>query len=85
MEYLDIDRNGLVKAIQHVVNPQPKGGQAMGKETENVFKLELTEQELQTVFNSLVERPFREVAALVGKLQGVYRARMDKAENVGDE
>ena len=85
MEYLDIDRNGLVKAIQHGVNPQPKGDQAMGKETENVFKLDLTEQELQTVFNSLVERPFREVAALVGKLQDVYRARMDKAENVGDE
>ena len=49
------------------------------------YSLTLNEQEINALFNALIERPFREVAALVGKLQGVYKARTDKAENVGDE
>jgi hypothetical protein len=33
------------------------------------FKLEFTEAELNIVFNALTQRPFSEVAQLLGKLQ----------------
>jgi len=33
------------------------------------FKLEFTEAELNIVFNALTQRPFAEVAQLLGKLQ----------------
>lgn len=33
------------------------------------FKLEFTEAELNIVFNALTQRPFAEVASLVGKIQ----------------
>lgn len=33
------------------------------------FKLEFTEAELNIVFNALTQRPFAEVANLVGKIQ----------------
>ena len=40
---------------------------------EKVFELKLTEAEMQTVFNALVERPFKEVFALVQKIQDIYK------------
>lgn len=42
----------------------------MGKE----YSLTLTEQEITKVFDALIEQPFKEVAPLVAKLQGVYKA-----------
>lgn len=41
----------------------------MGKE----YNLTLTENEINLVFNAMVEKPFREVAPLVAKLQEAYR------------
>ena len=35
-------------------------------------ELKLSEAELQTIFNALVERPFKEVFALVQKIQDIY-------------
>lgn len=40
---------------------------------EKVFELKLTEAEMQTVFNALVERPFKDVAGLVAKVQAIYQ------------
>jgi len=37
------------------------------------FELKLTEAEMQTVFNALVERPFKDVAGLVAKVQATYQ------------
>ena len=38
------------------------------------FDLKLNEQEMQTIFNALLERPFKEVFQLIQKLQNVYKA-----------
>ena len=40
---------------------------------EKQYNLTLTEQEISTIFNAVVERPFKEVAPLVAKLQDAYR------------
>ena len=37
------------------------------------FELKLTEAEMQTVFNALIERPFKDVAGLVAKVQATYQ------------
>ena len=37
------------------------------------FELKLTEAEMQTVFNALVECPFKDVAGLVAKVQATYQ------------
>jgi len=44
------------------------------------FKLEFTEAELNIVFNALTQRPFAEVAQLVGKLQQEVQAQAQKKE-----
>jgi len=40
---------------------------------EKNYEINLTEQELQIVFNALIDKPFKEVAMLVQKLQNIYR------------
>ncbi len=40
---------------------------------EKNYEINLTEQELQIVFNALMDKPFKEVAMLVQKLQNIYR------------
>jgi hypothetical protein len=47
----------------------------VGKE----YSLTLTEQEITKVFDALIERPFKEVAPLVAKLQWVYKAANGEA------
>ena len=37
------------------------------------LKIELSEAEVQTIFNALLERPFKEVFALVQKIQDIYK------------
>lgn len=37
------------------------------------LKIELSEAEFQTIFNALLERPFKEVFALIQKMQDVYK------------
>ena len=37
------------------------------------FELKLSEAELQTIFDALLERPFKEVFALVQKIQDIYK------------
>ena len=37
------------------------------------MKIELSEVEFQTIFNALLERPFKEVFALIQKMQDVYK------------
>ena len=37
------------------------------------LKIELSEAELQTIFNALLDRPFKEVFALIQKMQDVYK------------
>ena len=44
------------------------------------FKLEFTEAELNIVFIALTQRPFAEVAQLVGKLQQEVQAQAQKKE-----
>ena len=41
---------------------------------EKIFELKLNEQEISKVFDALIDRPFKEVAPLVAKLQEIYRA-----------
>jgi hypothetical protein len=41
---------------------------------EKEYKVILNEQEITKVFDALIERPFKEVAQLVAKLQEVYKA-----------
>jgi hypothetical protein len=41
---------------------------------EKEYKVILNEQEITKVFDALIERPFKEVAPLVAKLQEVYKA-----------
>ena len=41
---------------------------------EKSYELKLNEQEIQIIFNALLERPFKEVAEMVAKLQELYRA-----------
>lgn len=41
---------------------------------DKVYDLTLTEQEITKMFDALIDRPFKEVAPLVAKLQGVYKA-----------
>lgn len=48
------------------------------------FTLSLTEAELNIVFNSLTQRPFVEVAQLVGKLQQEVQAQAQKREVKND-
>ena len=43
-----------------------------------LFKLEFTEAELNIVFNALTQRPFVEVAQLVGKLQQEVQAQAEE-------
>ena len=40
---------------------------------EKNYEINLTEQELQIVFDALMDKPFKEVAMLVQKLQNIYR------------
>lgn len=37
------------------------------------MKIELSEAEVQTIFNALLERPFKEVFALIQKLQESWK------------
>ena len=37
------------------------------------MKIELSEAEVQTIFNALLERPFKEVFILIQKIQDVYK------------
>lgn len=41
---------------------------------EKKYNLELNGQELQTIFDALVEMPFKKVAPLVARIQAVYQA-----------
>jgi hypothetical protein len=41
---------------------------------EKGYNLALTEQELQIVFDALVEQPFKKVAPLVARIQAIYQA-----------
>ena len=41
------------------------------------YDLKLNEQEMQTIFNALLERPFKEVFQLVNKLQEVYKGEKE--------
>jgi hypothetical protein len=38
-----------------------------------MFELKLSEAELQTIFNALLERPFKDVFQLIQKLQEIYK------------
>ena len=38
------------------------------------YNLTLNEQEINALFNALIERPFREVAPVVVKVQEAYKA-----------
>jgi hypothetical protein len=38
------------------------------------FNLTLNEQEINALFNALIERPFKEVAPVVAKVQEAYKA-----------
>jgi hypothetical protein len=40
---------------------------------EKFFDLKLTEQEMKTIFDALLERPFRDVYQLIQKLQEIYK------------
>lgn len=42
------------------------------------FNLQFTEAELNIVFNALTQRPFAEVAQLVGKIQQEVQAQANK-------
>jgi len=42
------------------------------------FKLEFTEAELNVVFNAFAQRPFAEVAQLVGKIQQEVQAQANQ-------
>lgn len=44
------------------------------------FKLEFTEAELNIVFNALTQRPFAEVAQLVGKIQQEVQSQANTKE-----
>lgn len=37
------------------------------------MKIELSEAEFQTIFNALLDRPFKEVFALIQKMQDTYK------------
>lgn len=41
-----------------------------------MFNLTFTEQELNLVFNSLMQRPYGEVAQIVAKIQGEVQKQM---------
>jgi hypothetical protein len=41
---------------------------------EKQYDVTFTEQEISKVFDALIDRPFKEVAPLVAKLQEIYRA-----------
>ena len=38
------------------------------------YSLTLNEQEINALFNALIERPFKEVAPVVAKVQEAYKA-----------
>ena len=38
------------------------------------YSLTLSEQEINALFNALIERPFKEVAPVVAKVQEAYKA-----------
>ena len=42
------------------------------------YNLTLNEQEITKIFYALIERPFKEVAPLVAKIQEVYRNNENK-------
>jgi hypothetical protein len=44
---------------------------------EKFFDLKLTEQEIQIIFNALLERPFKEVFQLINKLQEIYKGEKE--------
>lgn len=46
------------------------------------MKLELTEQEVNTLLNALAQRPFAEVFQLVGKIQEQAQEQLKEKENV---
>jgi len=46
------------------------------------FELKLTEAEMQTVFNALLERPFKEVFALIQKIQELYNGEKNGSTDV---
>lgn len=53
---------------------------------EKSYELKLNEQEMQIIFNALLERPFKEVAEMVAKLQELYRANhADPAQHKQEE
>lgn len=41
---------------------------------EKQYNLTLNEQEITKLFDALIERPFKEVAPLVAKLQAAYKS-----------
>ena len=47
---------------------------------EKQYNLELNGQELQTVFDALVEMPFKRVAPLVARIQAIYQAVENSAK-----
>lgn len=47
---------------------------------ERSFELKLSAAEMQIVFNALLDRPFKEVAPLVAKMQEVYRGATDEGK-----
>ena len=51
---------------------------------EKLFEIELTETEVQIVFNALLDRPFKEVANLVKRLQDIYRGSVEQPEPQDD-
>ena len=53
---------------------------------EKQYDVTFTEQEISKVFDALIDRPFKEVAPLVAKLQEIYRANYaDPAQHKQEE
>jgi len=46
------------------------------------FELKLTEAEMQTIFNALLERPFKEVFTLIQKIQELYNGEKNGSTDV---
>jgi len=46
------------------------------------LKIELSDAEVQTIFNALLERPFKEVFALIQKMQELYNSDKNGSTDV---
>ena len=46
------------------------------------LKIELSDAEVQTIFNALLDRPFKEVFALIQKIQELYNGEKNGSTDV---